>query len=138
MLTRIRLPAKLPCHVYNLWLVSCPFLLSRQLLSNIFCLSSSMKFGPEGETDWILMRWLIRAKQIFLRHNWKGSAYWLLHHTKKRFIFTFTGSINWAVLMVFFILQQLLTQFSWCHYHNNLAWVCHFGSQCLLVMQCRA
>ena len=33
MLNRIRLPAKLPCHVYNLWLVSCSFLLSRQVLS---------------------------------------------------------------------------------------------------------
>ncbi len=41
ILTRIRSPAKLP------WLVSCSFLLSRKMLSNIFCLSSSMKLGPE-------------------------------------------------------------------------------------------
>ncbi len=41
ILTRIRLPAKLP------WLVSCSFLLSRKMLSNIFCLSSSMQLGPE-------------------------------------------------------------------------------------------
>ncbi len=41
MLTRIGLPAKLPCQVYNLWLVPCSFLLSRKMFSNIFCLSSS-------------------------------------------------------------------------------------------------
>ena len=46
MLSRIRLPAlKLPCHRCNLLLVSCSLLLSRQLLSNVFCLSSSMKLG---------------------------------------------------------------------------------------------
>ena len=44
-LTRIKLPAKLTCHKYNFWLVSCSFLLSRQLLSNNFCSSSSIKFG---------------------------------------------------------------------------------------------
>ncbi len=63
LLTKIRLPAKLPCHVYNLWLVSCSFLLSRKLLSIIFCLSSSMKLGPglkatlcwseTPELDWV-------------------------------------------------------------------------------------
>ena len=37
-------PAKLPCRMYNLWLVSCSFLLCRQLSSHIFCLiSSSLK-----------------------------------------------------------------------------------------------
>ena len=35
MLTRIRVPAKLPCHKVNLWRVSCSFLLSRKLLSKI-------------------------------------------------------------------------------------------------------
>ena len=45
MLTRTVLPAKTR-HMYNLWMVSCLFLLSRKLLSNIFCLSSSMKLGP--------------------------------------------------------------------------------------------
>ena len=33
-----RLPANLPCHKYNLWLVSCLFLLSRKLISSIFLL----------------------------------------------------------------------------------------------------
>ena len=37
MLTRTRLPAKLPCHMYHLSLVSCSFLLSRKLLSNVIC-----------------------------------------------------------------------------------------------------
>ena len=32
--------------MYNLLLVNCSFLLSRQLLSNNFCLSSSVKLGP--------------------------------------------------------------------------------------------
>ena len=37
---------QIPFHIlYNFWLVSCSFLLSR-LFSNIFCLSSSMKLGP--------------------------------------------------------------------------------------------
>ena len=36
----------LPYNMYNLWLVSCSYLLSMKLLSNIFCLSSSMKFDP--------------------------------------------------------------------------------------------
>ena len=31
--------------MYNLWLVSCSFLLSRKMLSDIFCLSSSMQLG---------------------------------------------------------------------------------------------
>ena len=46
MLTRAGIPAKLPCHMYNLWLASCSFLLSRKLFSNIFCLGGSMKLGP--------------------------------------------------------------------------------------------
>lgn len=37
------LRAKLPCHLYRLWLVSCSFLISRQLLSNISA------FGPNFE-----------------------------------------------------------------------------------------
>ena len=41
-LTRITLSAKWTCHMYNLELVSCSFLLSRKLLSNHFYLSSSM------------------------------------------------------------------------------------------------
>ncbi len=41
MLTRIRLPAKLPCHMYNLWLVSCTFLLSKIVL-----LKQLYKIGP--------------------------------------------------------------------------------------------
>ena len=36
MLTRVRLPAKPQCPIYNLWLVSCSFQLSIQLLSNLF------------------------------------------------------------------------------------------------------
>ena len=32
MLTRTRSPAKLPCHMYHLWLVSCLFLLSKDLV----------------------------------------------------------------------------------------------------------
>ena len=43
MLTRIRLPANLPWHMYNVWLVSCLFLLSQRFLSTIFCVSSSHK-----------------------------------------------------------------------------------------------
>ena len=39
------IPAKLPCHKYHSWLVSCSFLLSRELLHNIICLSSSMKLA---------------------------------------------------------------------------------------------
>ena len=31
MLNRTRLPANLPCHMYNLWLVSCSFLFSMEL-----------------------------------------------------------------------------------------------------------
>ncbi len=47
MLTRLWLQAKVPCHMYNLWLVSCSFSLSSKLLTNIFCLSRSMKLAPE-------------------------------------------------------------------------------------------
>ena len=36
MLNRSRLPAKIPCHKYNLWLVSWSFLLSRNVSSDIF------------------------------------------------------------------------------------------------------
>ena len=42
MLTRIRLPAKLASHKNNLWLVSCSFLLSRNVSTNI----SRMKLSP--------------------------------------------------------------------------------------------
>ena len=48
MLTRIRLPAELPYYVHNLWL-DCLFLLSRHMLSKIFCFKvqcRSMNFGP--------------------------------------------------------------------------------------------
>ena len=46
MLTRIRLTAKLPCHyVQFVTGISCSILLSRPLLSNIFCLSRSLKLG---------------------------------------------------------------------------------------------
>ena len=45
MLTTIRLTAKLPCHMYNLWLVSCSVLRCTQLLNNIFGLNSTMKLG---------------------------------------------------------------------------------------------
>ncbi len=48
MLTRIRLPTKLPYHTCFLWLVSCSYLPSRQLLSNTFCWSGSMKLSPVG------------------------------------------------------------------------------------------
>ncbi len=58
MLTRIRQPAKLPCHMYTFRLVSCSFLLSRQLLSNTFCLSSSMKLDPGFSCkDYLLWSW---------------------------------------------------------------------------------
>ena len=41
MLTGKRLPAKLPCIVYKLSLVTCSFLLSRKFVSNIFCFKSN-------------------------------------------------------------------------------------------------
>ena len=37
LITRIRLPAKIPCHMYNLWLLVSCFQISRTFLSNIFC-----------------------------------------------------------------------------------------------------
>ena len=49
-LTRIRLPAKVPNQVFNFWLVTCSNLLSKNLLSIFFCLSSSLKLGPELKT----------------------------------------------------------------------------------------
>ena len=42
MFTRISSPAKISCHMYHLWLVSCSFLPSRKFFINIYCLSSSM------------------------------------------------------------------------------------------------
>ena len=41
MLTMRRLPAKIACHMYNLWLVSCLLLQSKTLLSIVFCLCVS-------------------------------------------------------------------------------------------------
>ncbi len=46
MLIRIRLPAKITCHMYNQWLVSCLFLLNRKLLSTVSCLHGSITLGP--------------------------------------------------------------------------------------------
>ncbi len=47
LLTRSRLPSQIPSDItYPLWLVHCLFLLSRNLLSNTSCVSSSVKFGP--------------------------------------------------------------------------------------------
>ena len=37
MLTRIRLPLKLPCHMYNLWLVPCSFLIDWKMSSIMLC-----------------------------------------------------------------------------------------------------
>ncbi len=45
LLNRIRLPVKILCHMDHLWLVSCLFVLSRQLLSTIACLSIFMALG---------------------------------------------------------------------------------------------
>ncbi len=56
MLTRIRLSAKLPCQMSNLRLVSCLFLLSRTLLRNIFCISSSMKLDLKGKISQLYLR----------------------------------------------------------------------------------
>ena len=47
LLIRIRLPAKVTCHMYNLWLVSRSFVLSSKLFSTISCLSCSIKLGSE-------------------------------------------------------------------------------------------
>ena len=41
-LIRIRLPAKLPYRLYNLWLVSCSFLLSRKIVSNKLCFNKHL------------------------------------------------------------------------------------------------
>ena len=54
MLTRIMLPAKLPCHKSNLWLVTCWFLLSRKKRWPIFSALKAaelryMKLGPWGK-----------------------------------------------------------------------------------------
>ena len=81
MLTRIRLPAKLRCHVHNMWLVSCSLLLSRTLLSNIFCLSNSTKLGPAvlRTTEVGLINFKITSTMMLLQifflvwfKNWAG------------------------------------------------------------------
>ena len=46
MLTRIRLPAKIPFHMCKSYLVSCFFLLSRKLLSNISCFKAALWNWP--------------------------------------------------------------------------------------------
>ncbi len=48
MLNRKRLPVKMPFHNQRLWLASCLSFPSRNWLSIIICLSSSMKLGPSG------------------------------------------------------------------------------------------
>ena len=64
VLTRIRLPAKLPCHRYISWVVSCSFLLSRKLLGNFFCFSSFIKFSSGLSVTFVLN---LSYLQIFLR-----------------------------------------------------------------------
>ena len=56
---QIRLQAKPPYHTYNLWLVACSFLLSRQLF---FCWSDYMKFGPDSHTYFLM-------SSLFLNEN---------------------------------------------------------------------
>ncbi len=64
MLTRMRLPAKLLCHMYNLWLVSCSFLLS-QLAEQYFWLSSSMD-GPCCFAHYKTAKWEIGSQDNWL------------------------------------------------------------------------
>ena len=49
MLTRTRLPAVIPCQMYNLWLVPCLLMLNRDFSRSIFCLSSSVQLDPVKE-----------------------------------------------------------------------------------------
>ena len=46
ILTRIGLPDKIVCHMYNLILVSCCFLLSRKCVCIIFCSSLKLSSDP--------------------------------------------------------------------------------------------
>ena len=108
MLTRTGLPAKIPCHTYTLWLVSCSFLLSRQLLSNIVCLCSSMKLGRV--VDVIPLYLNLDSKRIMPHYNLekKPSKIWppfknlsrisTLKNNKIHFIFRswFIGSHRWG------------------------------------------
>ena len=71
VLTRISLPAKLvPYHMYNLWLVCYSFLLSRKLISNLVCLSSSVKLDT-GLKPSMVSLWLC-IESIKLKQNLRG------------------------------------------------------------------
>ena len=65
LLTRIRFPAKLLCHMFNLWLVSCSLLLSRTFLTFI-------KMGPKLCVSLILI--LGRTDPQMGRHPVPGNT----------------------------------------------------------------
>ena len=73
VLTRIRVPAKLPWHIHNLWLVFCSY----WLVNNIFCLSSSMNLGfPHTTSNKVITNFIdLFCHWREIMQNWVSLGY---------------------------------------------------------------